>query len=426
MYSVCDPLYGYISLSDEEQQVIDHPYFQRLRFIYQLGFVQYAYPSAINNRFVHSIGVCYLAGRAFDSIFSKDLIKKLNISDKKKKEFRKVLKLAALLHDIGHGPLSHVSETFMPQLKSLNIQNSEDRRARHEDYTFKIIMDSPLSQVIKSIGVDPLSVVSLLYYKAEGGEDFFNVSGVNCLPLLKQIISSYVDVDRMDYIHRDSHFCGVHYGIVDWKWILSHFNCHEKEGKLYLAINKQALWTLESFLLGRQHMHLAVYFHSKPVVYEQMLKKYAEETGFLLPSDVEPFTEYVDSVFFETVKKNKDNEWAKRILNKKTYERLYEYSYFHSEGKDVEKQNLKDREQFYKIKDQLEKSDIPFFEANSYNHMLRPSKDKEKDIYIKNVKNNSVTLLSEEQSLFNKSERRIERIYVHPSHVKDAKKFLDA
>ena len=122
MYKVCDPLHGYIYFDEDEQMLIEHPYFQRLRSIQQLGFVQYAYPGAVSNRFIHSLGVCHLAGLAFDSIFSGSRAEALSLPEGEKKQFRKVLKLSALLHDIGHGPLSHTTEFLMPSLKELNLK----------------------------------------------------------------------------------------------------------------------------------------------------------------------------------------------------------------------------------------------------------------------------------------------------------------
>src|SRR3954452_6732410 len=110
-----DPIHGNIELSPAETRVVDHAVFQRLRAIKQLGFSEFSFPGATHNRYLHSLGVCHLSGRAFDSIF-----KKFEFSnDALRKRLRQTVRLAALLHDIGHGPLSHTTEDVMPKLKEL-------------------------------------------------------------------------------------------------------------------------------------------------------------------------------------------------------------------------------------------------------------------------------------------------------------------
>lgn len=427
MYKVCDPLHGYIYFDEDEQKIIEHPYFQRLRAIQQLGFVQYAYPGAVNNRFIHSLGVCYLAGQAFDNIFS-DSKADLSLSDKKKKQFRKTLKLSALLHDIGHGPLSHTTEFLMPSLEKLNLKKflsgNKDRPARHEDYTLKFIMDSELTEVIQSIGVEPLWLARLLHPDLSSGEDFFLEGGVDFLPLLRQIIGSDLDVDRMDYIHRDSYCCGVNYGIVDSPWLLSHFTFHQVEDKLYLALNREALWTAESFLLGRHHMHLTVYFHHKPVIYEKMLIKYreSEKEFWTLPCDTDSFSQFVDSALFQKLKESESNEWARRILNKNPYRRLYEWSYF-SPDRD---KAAAEEEQAEDLQKKLSQGEIPFISANSSDHSLKPllSQLKKDRVFVKDWRRGTGKTLFEEQAIFKLQNRQIHRIYVDPNHWKPAQKFV--
>ena len=425
MYKTCDPLHGYISFDRDEQRLIEHPYFQRLRSIQQLGFVQYAYPGAVGNRFIHALGVCHLAGRAFDSIFASPQAQKLNINDGKKKQLRKVLKLSALLHDIGHGPLSHTSEFLMPPLKQLNLKDlfEGDRPARHEDYTIKFIMNSELTGMIQSSGVEPLWLARLLHPDISGGEDFFKTGGWDFLPLLRQIISSDLDVDRMDYIHRDSYCCGVNYGRVDSRWLLSHFTLHPVEDKFYLALNRDALWTAESFLLGRHHMHLTVYFHHKPVVYEKMLIKYreCEKIPWTLPSQVDSFSRFVDSILFEKLKEAKDNEWANRILNKNPYQRLYECSYFSPSSKG----KTKEEKQIQTLQEKLSKEKIPFISANSSDHSLQPvlGPVKENPLFVKDQLNNTAATLFEEQAIFKLQRRQIHRIYVDSMDRERAQKF---
>ena len=252
---ICDPLYGYIYFNANEQSLIEHFFFQRLRFIQQLGFSQYAFPSGVGNRFAHSLGACHLAGEAFDSIFSKPAAEKLSLSEVRKNQFRQTLRMAALLHDVGHGPLSHSGECLMPDLKELKLnrflKTDFTRQARHEDYSVKFIMETALSEKIEKVGVKPLAVAQLLHEEVTGAEEFFKENGVDCLPLLRQIVSSDLDVDRMDYLQRDSLICGVRYGLIDFAWLLTHFDLHRSpEDQIFLVLDSQALYTAESFFSG--------------------------------------------------------------------------------------------------------------------------------------------------------------------------------
>ena len=306
---ICDPLYGHIYFDRSELAVISHPAFQRLRFIQQLGFCQHAFPSGTGSRLAHSLGAAHLAGIAFDSIFSKPAARSLSLSAAKKKEFRKALRFAALLHDTGHAPLSHPGESLMPPLSALNISRflkaGPDRQARHEDFSAQLIMESGLSEIIRRAGLEPLSVAQLIHHdmRSDGG-DFFRAGGASCLPLLRQIISSELDVDRMDYLNRDSLFCGVKYGLNDFMWLVSHFDLHIEGDQALLAAGEGALYAIESFLLGRRHMRLIVYFHHKTAIYTRMLKKYAESCGWTLPSDTESYLLFDESLLFQKLRES--------------------------------------------------------------------------------------------------------------------------
>ena len=333
IFKICDPLYNYIYLEKDEFSLLDQPILQRLRFIRQLGFSDEAFPSATHTRFAHSLGAFHLAGEAFDSIFGKN---KGLLSEEKKKVFRKILRVASLLHDLGHGPFSHSSETLMPSLASLNLSKylkNETRQVRHEDYSLKLILEEEgLAPVLKKMGLEASLVAQVLHPEfigqKHGTKDFFKHKGLNFLPLLRQILSSPFDVDRMDYLHRDSLFCGVRYGLIDFVWLIAQMNCSiqnkQNEDQVFLSIDSSALYTLESLILGRQHMRLVVYFHYKSAIYNEMLKKYSKTCDWVLPSDLSSYLEYTDSRILEQLKKDKSNPWARRIVEKKPYFRLYE------------------------------------------------------------------------------------------------------
>ena len=423
---ICDPLYAYIYLDPGEKTLIDHLIFQRLRTIQQLGFSEEAFPSGTGKRFSHSLGVFHLAGRAFDSIFGKN--KKLSIKESKKQKFKRSVKVAALLHDIGHGPLSHSSETLMPSVKELDLKgflNTDfNRRACHEDYSIKFIMEKTKEgfyNTIKQAGLEPEVIAQLLHKGFLGNDDFFIEGGLNFLPLLRQIISSDFDVDRMDYLHRDSLYCGVKYGLIDFNWLISHFDCHtESNNQVFLAIDSAGLYTLESFILGRQHMRSIVYFHHKPSIYNQMLKEYSMDIDWRLPSNLSEYIYFTDSKLFDKLRSDShSNKWARRIVQRKPYLRLYEHLFF------TESSYEKNQKEIEFLKVHLEKAKINFIEMNS----KTDSADKKKrpleyTIYLKNRALNQTQSLYKDASFLSLPEREIRRIYVEPERLTQAKEIL--
>ena len=420
-FKICDPLYDYIYLEKDEIKIINHFIFQRLRSIRQLGFSDQAFPSGTHNRFTHSLGVFHLAGLAFDSVCNKN--KKLPLSSRKKQVFRKLLKVSALLHDIGHGPLSHSSESLMPSLEQLNLgkylKRAKGRQARHEDYSVKFIMEKEgLYNVLKEINVEPLAVAQLLHSDSLAESHFFEEGGLNFLPLLRQIISSDFDVDRMDYLYRDSRSCGVKYGLIDFAWLISHFDCYVKDQKLFLAIASEALYTLESLLLGRQYMRLVVYFHHKSAIYNKMLKNYSKEAQWYLSPDILDYVNFTDSLLFEKLREDKTNEWAGRIIDKKPYLRLYESVY-------ITEAELKNQNHINFLKQGLEKEAVPFIIINSEKHSIKPSKNvKTYPIYLKNKNLNQCREIDQNLDFVVPFSRNIQRIYVRPEDFSLAKNVL--
>ncbi|MCY4320871.1 MAG: HD domain-containing protein [Bdellovibrionaceae bacterium] len=420
-FKICDPLYDYIYLEEDEIKIINHFIFQRLRYLRQLGFSDQAFPSGTHNRYTHSLGVCHLAGQAFDSIFNKN---KWSLSSKKIENFRKLVRVSALLHDVGHGPLSHSSECLMPSLSQLGLEkylkDKTDRQARHEDYSLKFIMEKEgLYDILKENGIEPSAVAQLLHFDFSDETNFFSTEGLDFLPLLRQIISSEFDVDRMDYLYRDSLSCGVKYGLIDFAWLISHFDSYTHEGKVFLAIASEALYTLESLILGRQHMRLIVYFHHKSASYNQMLKNYSKNCNWRLPTDILEYARFTDSQLFEILRNDsKTNEWAKRIVEKNPYLRLYEAVYF--------KQNLKTRDDITFLKQKLENQNINFILIDSKKHSIKPSKSLPMSltVYLKNKALNTFYNIEESLAFLNLPSRTLKRIYVCPEDFSKAKNVL--
>jgi uncharacterized protein len=231
-----DPLHGTIELSDQTVEVIDSAPYQRLRAIKQLGFSEFSFPGATHNRYLHSIGVHYLSGRAFDVIFKGFKFS----TEAKKRNLKACLQTAALLHDIGHGPLSHVTEEVMPLVADLKVgayknlrsdiplpsrATDQLRQADHEDYTIKFILDSELTGILsKNFDFEPLEVACLVDKTLKNGSDFFLDQGLDFRPILSQIVSSELDCDRMDYLERDAYFCGTNYGKIELGWLIGNLS----------------------------------------------------------------------------------------------------------------------------------------------------------------------------------------------------------
>lgn len=319
-----DPIHGSIHLTDGEVALIESVEFQRLREIKQLGFSEFSFPGATHNRFLHSIGVSYVSGLVFDSVFRAFPFRKAQ----NKMRFRQMVKLAALLHDMGHGPLSHTTENVMPPLKELNIsvyreqKRDENRKANHEDYTIKFIVDSHIAGLIQKFfsDISPLHVASLIDQELHCDPEVFKDGAINFRPILSQIVSSELDADRMDYLERDSYFCGINYGKIDKDWLIQNLTLHIKESSAFLALNRRALYSFDDFLISRHHMNLMVYFHHKSIIYEEMLSRYltSPDCQFFLPAKLENYISFTDYKLYEHLD-TVSNTWAQRIAQRKPY-----------------------------------------------------------------------------------------------------------
>src|SRR3989344_4690018 len=139
LYELRDPIHGSIKFNEREKSVIDHRFFQRLRYIYQLGLTDLVYPGAVHNRFIHGLGAMHVAGKLFNKILGEKEYLASFFNEEETKYMREVVRFAGLLHDIGHMPFSHAAETAMPNFCDLKIPREwfsnydESRQATHED-----------------------------------------------------------------------------------------------------------------------------------------------------------------------------------------------------------------------------------------------------------------------------------------------------
>ncbi len=240
---IYDEVHGYIELSGVELKIVDSAVFQRLRFVRQLAAAWYVYPGATHTRFSHSLGVMHIMGLVTSRLIDLGYI--YSIDDVQ------LLRLAALLHDIGHTPFSHAIEPFYKY--KLNIG--------HEDLSKIVILEnSDIREILSSYGYDPKTIVALL-------------EGRYKEPLYNQLLSSDVDVDRMDYLIRDALHTGVAYGSIDLQRIIATLVV---DGEGNLAILDKGIDALENFYLARMHMYKTVYYHKTLVGYEMMLRRIYE------------------------------------------------------------------------------------------------------------------------------------------------------
>ena len=233
MKVVLDPVHGYIELDDLAQDLLFTPQMQRLRRVKQLGFSNLVYPGANHSRFEHSLGTMHLASTLTRSLDSIEGDRKTEI------------KAAALLHDVGHGPFSHVTE---------NVIDKYTRR-RHDDVK-EILGKGEIREVLSKYGISPGNLVK--HIKGETS--------------LGQILSSEIDVDRMDYLVRDAHYTGVAFGVVDYNRLINQMNFYEDR----LVVDYGGLKAAESLLVSRFWMNESVYYHHVTRISEAMCSRAVE------------------------------------------------------------------------------------------------------------------------------------------------------
>lgn len=335
-HEIRDPLYGFIKFSNLEKEIINSEPMQRLRDINQLALTFLIYPSATHKRFEHSLGVMELATRVFDVITSEGNIHPDCEKNSELKEFfrggkkdywRKVLRVAALCHDIGHLPFSHAAEKeLLPEGIS------------HETMG-KNIIESELEELIKKEHLDVNDVTKLAFGQQKlPKEDFTALES-----LLSEIITGNVfGTDRMDYLVRDSYHLGVAYGHIDQPRLINTLRILIDEDNDYrpmLGIESGGINVAESLLISRYLMFSQVYYHHVRIAYNEHLKDFLieylkeKEGKPQFPTEVDKYLNYTDSLILSEISKRaKDNklkghEEAERIANRKHYQKIYKKDY---------------------------------------------------------------------------------------------------
>ena len=266
MAEIRDPVHGYVRITEVERDLIDSPYLQRLRRVHQLAGSYLVYPGAVHTRFEHVVGAMHVAGDIAESLLGDGAADRERIQE---------VRLAALLHDVGHGPFSHMYEEVLEARSDTT----------HEDISQRIVLETPVRDVLERHGFSPKVLASLAVGRQSGRPTYMN-----------EIIAGGLSADIMDYLLRDSYFTGVEYGKVDIHRVMDSL----RVAGGHLALDEAALYAFEALLLARYQMFKAVYFHRTVRAAELMLVKSMKladaELGLTDLSDLGRYLDLTDEV----------------------------------------------------------------------------------------------------------------------------------
>jgi len=405
-YKFRDPVHGFIEVSPMEARIIDSKPFQRLRNIKQLAMSYLVYHGAEHTRFGHSLGVMHLVTKAFQSVVNKN---PGFLSEEKIDWYQQILRLIALTHDLGHAPFSHASEDLFPN----NLE--------HEDYTVKIIKETCISRYISQIGyeyvkkygkkydISPELICDIYRGKTAGENSEF--------VFLNSFMDSELDCDKMDYLLRDSLYCGVNYGKYDVERLISSLTVYKDREIPRLAIERGGVQAFEEFVLARYFMFIQVYFHKTRRYFDITLSKALKELlpNGTYPEDVNEYLEWDDNKVLQLFKEYaSDVEECKRIVDRIVYSTVLESKVHYQHG---------DKQYFDSQKKMIfrEFGMDSFIEDNSADKMPHkiPKKvdiEDERAILILDKTSGKISTISDESFIISNltEEINIRRLYVCP------------
>ena len=328
-HEIRDPIHVFVRLDSDERRVLDSGPVQRLRHIHQLAMSYLVYPGATHKRFEHSLGVMELAGRVFDVVTAepnihpsvREVVPEIGRSDSRD-YWRKVLRMAALCHDIGHLPFSHASEGHV-------LPDGWD----HERISAELIQSGEVAKIWSSMR--PPLIAEDVAKIAVGPEKMKDVRFSTWETLLSEIITGEAfGVDRMDYLLRDSHHAGVAYGKFDHYRLIDTIRLlpgSSQTGEPTLGVGAGGIHSAEALLLARYFMFMQVYLHSVRLAYDFHLREFLqvwlpegrftpEKDASQLPTD----NEIISAIARSAEDQHKPgHEAANRILSRRHFRRLY-------------------------------------------------------------------------------------------------------
>lgn len=405
-----DPIHGFIRVSKSENKIINSLPFQRLRNIRQLAMTYLVFYGAEHTRFGHSLGVMFLVTKAFESAVDNAKASGSYIFDAEKCAwYKQILRLIALTHDLGHAPFSHASEAVFPE------------GMEHEDFTEKIVKETEIADYISEIGqgfkekygseydITP-DLICDIYSGKNPGENYE-------FTFLKSFMDSELDCDKMDYLLRDSLFCGVNYGRYDIERLLTCLTIHKQDESPRLAITDGGIQALEEFVLARYFMFIEVYFHRTRRYFDLMLARALSEVlpDGKYPDSTSEYLKWNDNKVLELLAEKRDIiEAAGNIIKRRVYPCIYSTKTHTAKA---------DRQNFRMLKRSIfEKFDAEEFlvdtSAAKMPHKIpvKTDLDDEKAIIIVHRDTGMCSTISEESNIIQSLASKIDiyRLYVSP------------
>ncbi len=294
-----DPVHGFIEADDLEAALIRTRPMQRLRSIRQLGLNHLVFPGAEHSRFGHALGAMHLAGRMYDALAQAE---GTPLEAGPRARTRRLVRAAALVHDLGHAPFSHWAEDL--------FEDGLD----HEEMSRRLLAGDEIGNAFAGFGdgIEAQDVIRLLGGRLEGAGR-----------LLTAIISGEMDVDKMDYLLRDSLFCGVRYGNFDLEQVIATARPLVDDNVHRLGIDAEGLHAVEGLILARYYMFTQVYFHVAGKALELHLNEWLHEQGISWSSDPERFLAHDDAEMLTRIR-HSDSLHARAVTDRVRFQLAHE------------------------------------------------------------------------------------------------------
>jgi len=360
---IIDPIHDFVRVYDNELKIIDTPIFQRLRRIRQLSGAHLIYPGAQHTRFEHSLGVMHIASMAGQALAEKGVVSFDDIQN---------LRLAGLLHDIGHGPFSHLFEEIF----------EEKRKISHEDLGRDIILKTEIGDIISKNGFDKKLITKLAF-------------GDSKLQFMNEIISGALSADMMDYLLRDGYFTGAEHAKIDHHRLTHSLDVYKNK----LALDKSSLVNFETMMISRFQMFKAVYFHKTVRAGEVMLLEamdLAEGELGLSSMNLDEYLKLSDDVILAKLlnlpEHNSKLKASKKIatdyLNRNLFKSVFETTLT---GKAITKKRMQELREEVSKKSKIDINEIFVDSSNTPSIPLSPSKKESKSIILLENDGNKTT-----------------------------------